>query len=88
MPLPSGLLSSGFPLRNFAVALVVVGLAGCSGNVTRFDENPFRENPESTSSPSRKLAPIPEQKGGRWSWDGGTALTLAPSDTLDGIAHR
>ena len=26
--------------------------------------------------------------GGRWSWDGGTAVTVAPGETVDSIAHR
>ena len=25
---------------------------------------------------------------GQWSWDGGTAITVAPGETVDSIAHR
>ena len=85
---PDRLLGSKLSVRTFAVALVAVGLAGCSGDVTRLDENPFHEKPQTTSSLSQKVALAPERRGGRWTWDGGTPLTLAPSDTLDGIAHR
>lgn len=28
------------------------------------------------------------QRSGNWDWEGGTAVTLAPGDTLDTVAHR
>jgi len=43
-------------------------------------------NPEVTGSvaaPAHKPA-----AGGRWSWDGGTAVTVAPGETVDSIARR
>jgi murein DD-endopeptidase MepM/ murein hydrolase activator NlpD len=77
---PSEPSSHGLRLRHFAAALVALGLASCSGDATRFDANPFRDRPETTASLS--------QKSGSWSWDGGIPLTLAPGDTLEGVAHR
>ena len=151
--------------RAAVLALMTIGVAGCSGEVSRFDESPYvsRSNPEPTGSippaqaaPAGRVesSPLPPQTaqaappdpvmsapassgvagGGRglasysptstppsvtgpsssparpsaalapdvtgsvaapkpapsanWSWDGGTAITVAPGDTVDTIARR
>ena len=40
--------------------------------------------PEYTGS----IPPAPQAAPNNWSWDGGTAVTVAPGDTLEGISHR
>jgi len=137
-----------------AIALIALGLAGCSSEVTRFDDNPFanpfRDTPPRDASglapmvqsaPSGRIEaqPLPQTQpyqslppsepyhqsalpaspgtsGGSlgmtsygpaptppsdvtatvrrapaaadWKWDGGTAITVAPGETLDGLARR
>jgi murein DD-endopeptidase MepM/ murein hydrolase activator NlpD len=58
---------------------------------------PVAYNPPPAATPPR-AAPAPEVTGsvaahkpavgGRWSWDGGTAVTVAPGETVESIAHR
>jgi murein DD-endopeptidase MepM/ murein hydrolase activator NlpD len=132
---------------------LATGLAGCSGEATRFNENPFTSRgvadgpmppqqgapvgrvesqalppaasypppaanygnggrgPASYAPPSARSAPYPTvastslpppdvtgsvanraprpPSGGRkWTWDGGTPITVAQGDTVDGIARR
>ncbi len=130
--------------RAATLMLLTVGVAACSGESTRFNENPFssKSNPEVTgsvqpgpvtpvsrvesqplppqtagnsgvvgggrgmasytpnSSPVRVAAAtdVPEVTGaiatpkpaasGHWNWDGGTAITVGPGETIDTIAHR
>jgi murein DD-endopeptidase MepM/ murein hydrolase activator NlpD len=131
--------------RVLVLAVVAVGIAGCSSESTRFNENPYasRSAPgEATGSVNAQAAPsgrveqsqlpppgangpamaaapptgiagggrglasyqpanvsAPEVTGSvqaprrpasanQWSWDGGTAVTVAPGDTVDSIAHR
>jgi murein DD-endopeptidase MepM/ murein hydrolase activator NlpD len=138
------------PWRVVAIALVALGTAGCSSEVTRFDDNPFKNTPPReetgsastvqsapagrietqplpqtqsyqalppTSDPYRQSAsPAPGTSGGsigmgsyspapappsditatirpgaassHWDWDGGTAITVAPGETLDSLSHR
>jgi murein DD-endopeptidase MepM/ murein hydrolase activator NlpD len=133
-----------------AIALIALGLAGCSSEVTRFDDNPFANPfkdapprevtgsaPAVQSAPSGRIEaqpltqtqsyqalPPPEPyhqstlptspgtSGGSlgmnsytapsdvtaavrrapaaadWQWDGGTAITVAPGETLDSLARR
>jgi murein DD-endopeptidase MepM/ murein hydrolase activator NlpD len=153
------LLGSRLWPRAAALALMTIGVAACSGEVSRFSESPYapRGNPETTGSlPPAQAAPagrvesqpLPPQTaqagvgtsaptsagiagGGRglasyspasahsnpspamsparpnagvasdvtgsvaskpassnWSWDGGTAITVAQGDTVDSIARR
>jgi murein DD-endopeptidase MepM/ murein hydrolase activator NlpD len=143
--------------RAVALALIAVGVAACSGEMSRFDDNPFssRSSPEATGSiqpagaapisrvESRPLppqtaqlpspaptngatassgvagggrgmgsyspnsspaglgaSPVPEVTGaiattkpvpspsGNWSRNGGTAITVAPGETIDTVARR
>jgi murein DD-endopeptidase MepM/ murein hydrolase activator NlpD len=142
--------------RAVALALTTIGVAACSGELSRFDDNPFssKSSPEATgsiqsgqaaavsrvesrplppqtaqlassppstdgtaagsgvagggkgmasyapnSSPARLGAsPGPEVTGaiatpkpapsGNWSWEGGTAITVAPGETIDAVARR
>jgi murein DD-endopeptidase MepM/ murein hydrolase activator NlpD len=139
--------------RRLAIALIALGLAGCSSEVTRFDDNPFANPFKDTpsrevtgsapvvqSAPSGRieaqplpqtqsyqgpppdpyhqstLPPSPGTSGGSggmtsygpvpaspadvtavarhvpaaadWQWDGGTAITVAPGETLDSLARR
>ena len=153
------LLRSRFWPRAAALALMTIGVAACSGEVSRFSESPYapRSNPETTGSlapaqaapagrvesqplppqtaqaappgasssagisgggrglasyspaasyaspspalsparPSASVAPdvtgsvaAPKPASSNWSWDGGTAITVAPGDTIDSIARR
>jgi len=142
-------------LRVLAAALVAVGTAGCSSEVTRFDDNPFANPyasknappsevtgsaPAAQSAPSGRietqplpqtqsyqpLPPPPERQSGlsqppgtsagstgiasysptassditgavrpaptaarhNWDWDGGTAVTVAPGETVDTLSRR
>ncbi|MGE0035159.1 MAG: peptidoglycan DD-metalloendopeptidase family protein [Xanthobacteraceae bacterium] len=148
------LLRSRFwPLAS--VLALATGLAGCSGEATRFNENPFTSRgaadgpmPPQQSAPVGRVesqalppaaaypapaanygtvgggrgmapyspaaakptaypavassslpppdvtgsvvnqAPRPPSGGGKWTWDGGTPITVAQGDTVDGIARR
>jgi murein DD-endopeptidase MepM/ murein hydrolase activator NlpD len=137
-----------------AIALIALSLAGCSSEVTRFDDNPFANPfkdtqprevtgsaPAAQSAPSGRIEaqPLPQTQsyqalpppdpyhqstlpatpgssGGSsgmtsygpasappvdvtgaakrapaaadWQWDGGTAITVAPGETLDSLARR
>jgi murein DD-endopeptidase MepM/ murein hydrolase activator NlpD len=137
--------------RAVALALTAVGVAACSGETSRFDDNPFsssKSTPEATgsiqpgtaapmgrvqaaqlpapaptnhalvssgvagggtgmasytpnSSPTRPVvSPVPEVTGaivspkpapsptGNWNRDGGTAITVAPGETIETVARR
>ncbi|MEA2905012.1 MAG: hypothetical protein QOI12_2399 [Alphaproteobacteria bacterium] len=127
-------------------AVIAVGLAGCSGDSSRFAESPFAaksSNGEVTGSVAPTSAPVgrveqaalpppaasrpsttaasspsagvtgggrglaayhppsgqdvtgsvpaprkPAQPSGQWTWDGGTAVTVAQGDTVEVIAQR
>lgn len=43
--------------------------------------------PDVTGSVANRPPPRPPS-GGRWTWDGGTPITVAQGDTVDGIARR
>jgi murein DD-endopeptidase MepM/ murein hydrolase activator NlpD len=72
---------AGCPARVTVLALIAFGAVGCSADIARFNE------PEATgvisAQPASRRAP-----SGYWSWDGGTAITVARGDTVDMIAHR
>src|SRR5262249_28735885 len=146
MSVPEGLRSASWP-RAVALALTAFGVAACSGDASRLNDNPFaaRTGPETTGTivqaqaapasrvESRPLAPQtaqvtpvslggarsgiagggkgiasyspagpastpveatgaitpkPPAPSGHWSWDGGTAVTVVPGDTVDTIARR
>src|SRR5260370_9995534 len=45
--------------------------------------------PESTGSVVAPASVVRKPtSSGQWSWDGGTAITVAPGETVDGIARR
>jgi murein DD-endopeptidase MepM/ murein hydrolase activator NlpD len=116
-----------------AAALLAAGVAGCSTDMSRFNEGPFASRaapPQETTGSiqtqptsrveSQALPPprtqsgapgigsyqpqpqysaprqdytgsIPQQPQGapnNWSWDGGTAVTVAQGDTLESISKR
>src|SRR5262245_10004233 len=118
-----------FP-RTAVLALVAAGVAACSADTSRFNDNPFASlgQPDATASigqaqtaqgPSLRSAPAtaatsagtgsgkavalnsPAHSGGgeaagsvvrkppaNWSWDGGTAVTVAAGDSIEAIARR
>jgi murein DD-endopeptidase MepM/ murein hydrolase activator NlpD len=107
------MLRSGRLPRAAVLALISAGIAGCSGDTSRFNDNPFASltHPEATASiPQTQTAqaPPPSAPGsgkamvsngagsvvrksassGNWSWDGGTAITVAPGESVDTIAKR
>ena len=118
----SGMLRSRFSPRAAVLALVSFGVAACSADTTRFNDNPFasHSNSELTASlPQAQTAQMPQAHSatsvavnsapgpgrsgasevtgsvvrkpgasGNWSWDGGTAITVAAGDTIDTIARR
>jgi murein DD-endopeptidase MepM/ murein hydrolase activator NlpD len=142
-------------LPSASVLALIIGVAGCSGDTTRFNDNPYaRGNPDATGSiqqpqgaaaghvesrplppPTAQQAPAagrpatvatgagtvgggkglasytpapagaprtaapaaPEVTGsvatkpapaGNWSWDGGTAVTVAQGDTVEAISRK
>jgi murein DD-endopeptidase MepM/ murein hydrolase activator NlpD len=95
------------------VALIASGLAACSSDIARFNDNalsnPYASRPPANSNvaaaqpaptgqvDARPLPPpgsevtgsVPAAYGKRdWDWDGGTAITVAPGDTIASIAHK
>ncbi len=44
-------------------------------------------NPSAAPAPD-VTGSVPRRTAGQWSWDGGTAVTVAPGDTVDAIARR
>src|SRR5262245_7374537 len=118
-----------FP-RAAVLALVAAGVAACSADTSRFNENPFASlsQPDATASipqaqtaqgPAPRSAPAtaatsagtgsgkavalnsPARSGSadaagsvvrklpaNWSWDGGTAVTVAAGDSVEAIARR
>src|SRR3989442_5094648 len=115
--------------RVAALALMTIGVAACSGELSRLNEGPFAatSSPDATGSiaqtqaapaarvesdappaqagrgkggsassprPSATVgaeaaAPAPARPASaKWSWDGGTAVTVARGETLDSIARR
>jgi murein DD-endopeptidase MepM/ murein hydrolase activator NlpD len=99
--------------RAAVLALTSAAIAGCSGDTSRFNDNPFASltRPEATASiPQAQTAQAPQppaagsgktmasngtgsvvRKGGssgNWSWDGGTAITVAPGESVETIAKR
>ena len=119
----SEMLRSRFSPRAVLLALVSVGVAACSADTSRFNDNPFAShgNPELTASmPQAQTAQAPQPRSatsvaanstavgpgrssasevtgsvlhkpassGNWSWDGGTAITVAAGETVDTIARR
>jgi murein DD-endopeptidase MepM/ murein hydrolase activator NlpD len=114
----SQMLRSRFSPRAAVLALVSVGVAACSADTTRFNDNPFASlsNPAPTAGmPQAQTAPAPQShsgmstsvaansgaasevtgsvlrkptSSGNWSWDGGTAITVAAGETIDTIARR
>src|SRR6266478_2998450 len=119
----SEMLGSRFSPRAVVLALVSVGVAACSADTSRFNDNPFasHSNPELTASmPQAQTAQAPQPRSatsvaanstaagpgrpggsevtgsvlrkpgssGNWSWDGGTAITVAAGETVDTIAPR
>ena len=119
----SEMLRSRFLPRAVVLALVSVGVAACSADTSRFNDNPFasHSNPELTASmPQAQTAQAPQPRSatsvaanstaagpgrpggsevtgsvlrkpgssGNWSWDGGTAITVAGGETIDTIARR
>ena len=114
----SEMLRSRFSPRAAVLALVSVGVAACSADTTRFNDNPFASlsNPAPTAGmPQAQTAQAPQPhsgtstsvaansgatsevtgsvlrkptSSGNWSWDGGTAITVAAGETIDTIARR
>mgnify|MGYP001559651740 CR=1 FL=1 len=112
------------------LAVIAVGIAGCSSDSSRLGDNPFssRSGPDlATGSVATQAVPTsridrsslppppdasrpanvaagygapgaapeitgsvrtPPSASGQWSWDGGTAVTVAPGDTIEAIAQR
>src|SRR6266853_1571952 len=84
------LLRSWSQPRALALAVIAVGAAACSAESTRFTDNPFASKPQGDATGSVPAAPPPRKpaSAGQWSWDGGTAVTVAPGDTIEMIAQR
>jgi len=130
--------------RAAALALTAISIAACSGDTSRFNDNPFSGGPETTGSTQPGAAPAASHvesralphvsptpattttgsgvagggrgmasyapstgsgqaataevtgattapkpaASGNWTWEGGTPVTVAHGDTLEGIARR
>src|SRR5215831_19401801 len=115
------MLRSRFFPRAAVLVLVAAGVAACSSDMSRFNDNPFASlsHPDTTASiPQAQTAP-PQQSAaatgtssskvvavnspahsgegtgtaarkssGNWTWDGGTAVTVAAGDSVETIARR
>src|ERR1700688_3339854 len=67
------------------LALMSIGFAGCSANMsTRLSENPF-SNPFASQPEATGSAPTAATHG---SGQGGTTIIVGTSDTLDALARR
>ncbi len=69
------------------------GVAGGSHGMGSFDPAPAQAaaspSPEITGSVAAPVAAAaPRRPQGQWSWDGGTAVTVGPGETIDSIARR
>jgi murein DD-endopeptidase MepM/ murein hydrolase activator NlpD len=111
-----------FP-RAAVLALIAAGVAACSADTSRFNDNPFAsisrpdasmqqpqiaQAPQPHSGPITAATPAAARKtaasnssrsgeatgsvlrtpSGNWSWDGGSAITVAAGDSVDTIARR
>jgi murein DD-endopeptidase MepM/ murein hydrolase activator NlpD len=97
------------------IALIASGLAACSSDLARFNDNslsnPYASHPPTNSNvaaaqpgpatgqvDARPLPPprsdvtgtVAAARSGKreWDWNGGTAITVAPGDTIASIAHK
>src|SRR5262249_31713734 len=100
-------------MRLAPIVLVASGLAACSSDLARFNDDglshPYASRPPANSNvaaaqPSSRRVDArpppppthPDGTGTRaarpvkrdWDWDGGTAVTVAPGDTIASIAHK
>jgi murein DD-endopeptidase MepM/ murein hydrolase activator NlpD len=78
-------------VRVAVLAPIAFGAVGCSANPDRFDGDSLRGQSGATGTLAPRSTPRStpwRAAGGTWSWDGGTAITVARGDTVDGIAHR
>jgi murein DD-endopeptidase MepM/ murein hydrolase activator NlpD len=120
------MLRSRFFPRAAVLALVAAGVAACSSDTSRFNENPFASisHPDTTASiPQAQTAQaqpphsgsstaatgtgsskvvaanspahsgagegsVARKSSGNWTWDGGTAVTVAAGDSVETIARR
>src|SRR5258708_31547726 len=73
--------------RVIVLAPIAFCAAGCSADPDRFNDASLRGQSEATGSIAARPA-SGRAAGGTWSWDGGTAITVARGDTVDSIAHR
>jgi murein DD-endopeptidase MepM/ murein hydrolase activator NlpD len=111
-----------FP-RAAVLALIAAGVAACSADTSRFNDNPFAsisrpdasmqqaqtaQAPQPHSGPATAATPagagkavasnsprsgeatgsVLRKPSGNWSWEGGTAITVAAGDSVDTIARR
>jgi murein DD-endopeptidase MepM/ murein hydrolase activator NlpD len=74
-------------VRGIVLAPIVLAAAGCSADSSRFSDDASRGQPEATGSIATQPTPR-RAAGGTWSWDGGTAVTVARGDTVVTIAHH
>src|SRR5919108_5375381 len=109
--------------RAAVLVLIGAGVAACSADMSRFNDNPFAsisrpdismQQPQTAQAPQPHPAPaaaatpadarktvasnsprsgdatgsVLRKTSGNWSWDGGTAITVAAGDSVDTIARR
>src|SRR6516164_5522547 len=92
----SEMLRSRFSPRAVVLALVSVSVVACNAETTRFNDNPFAShgNSELTASTRSGASEVTGSvlhkpaSSGNWSWDGGTAITVAAGETINTIARR
>jgi murein DD-endopeptidase MepM/ murein hydrolase activator NlpD len=109
--------------RAAVLVLIGAGVAACSADTSRFNDNPFAsisrpdasmqqaqiaQAPQPHPAPAAAATPagagkavasnsprsgdatgsVLRKSSGNWSWDGGTAITVAAGDSVDTIARR
>jgi murein DD-endopeptidase MepM/ murein hydrolase activator NlpD len=82
-----GWLSLWSQARVIVLAPIAFAVVGCSAESARFGDDSFRGQPEATGTLATRAAPG-RAASGTWSWDGGTAVTVARGDTVDTIGRR
>src|ERR1051326_3795034 len=98
-------------IRLAPIVMIASGLAACSSDIARFNDNAL-SNPYASRPPAGSIAAAPASSGGsvdaqplppprsdvtgtvarsdkrKWDWDGGTAITVVPGDTIASLAHK
>jgi len=94
-PLPPQ--ASQAPPAQSSIGASSAGIAGGGRGMASYSPTSYGSAPVSPPRPAAPAtpevtgsvaAPPPKPAASNWSWDGGTAVTVAPGDSIESIAHR